>query len=189
MLAEEGIQKWREQVGEEEANRVSKFASERGTAMHNLIETYLKNEPIPPPAKNVIDRNVHTILKRIQHILNRIDNIRAQEIALWSDELLVAGTCDCVADYMGVPSIIDFKSSMKAKEEGWILGYFLQATAYAQMWKEHTGEEIDQIVIIMSSDDLSNQTFVKSASDYRGKLEETIIEYYQTKFKLDFDIQ
>lgn len=181
IVKEDAIKEWRARVGEEEAARIAKAAAGRGTELHYMVERYLLNEV--PKSEN---QTANMLFNRIRHILNRIDNVRAQEIALWSDELMVAGTCDCVADYNGVPSIIDFKSALHTKQEDWILDYFMQATAYSYMWEERTGEAIDQIVIIISSEDGTASTFVKDRRDYRAMLEETVVRYYTERFNTDF---
>ena len=38
---------WRKKVGNEEADRITKAATSRGTDMHTLTEHYLKNENLP----------------------------------------------------------------------------------------------------------------------------------------------
>lgn len=184
MVKEDAIKQWRARVGEDAANKIMQEAARRGTELHYMIERFLRNEI--PRSENQIS---NTLFNRIRHVLARIDNIRAQEIALWSDELLVAGTCDCVADYNGVPSIVDFKSALHSKQEDWILDYFMQATAYSYMWEERTGEAIDQIVIIISSEDMSATVFVKDRRDYREILEETVVRYYEERFSTDFGME
>ena len=103
----------------------------------------------------------------IQKTIDKIDNIHYIESPLWSERLGLAGRTDVIAEFDGVPSIIDFKTSLKEKKEEWIQNYFEQGTAYSLMYKERVGVAIDQIVIIISVDGLSEpQTFVKSAGDY-----------------------
>lgn len=184
IVKEDAIRQWRERVGEAEATRIASAAAGRGTELHFMVERYLLNEE--PKSHN---STANMLFNRIRNILNRIDNIRAQEIALWSDEFMIAGTCDCVADYMKVPSIIDFKSALHTKQEDWILDYFMQATAYSYMWQERTGEEINQIVIIISSEDGSATTFVKDRRDYRDMLEQTVVKYYEERFQQDFGLE
>jgi genome maintenance exonuclease 1 len=92
----------------------------------------------------------------------------------------MAGRVDCVAEYNGKLSIIDFKSSKSAKKAEWIEGYFAQATAYAIMWQEMTGEPIDQVVILVSSMDGTHQEFVRKSIDYVPRLKEMIDGYYSS---------
>tara|TARA_B100001059_G_scaffold186283_2_gene188185 strand:+ start:2079 stop:2759 length:681 start_codon:yes stop_codon:yes gene_type:complete len=145
----EGIMKWRARVGDEEANRVSKRATTRGTDMHLLAEHYLQNEPLPK-AKVPISQILFNTAKPA---LNKIDNIIVQERAMYSLRLGIAGTPDCVGDYDGELSIIDFKTSKSPKPLKWVEGYFVQASAYACMLYELTGVKAKKLVIIMACED------------------------------------
>ena len=144
-----GIMKWRARVGDEEANRISKRATTRGTDMHLLTEHYLQNEPLPK-AKVPISQILFSIAKPA---LNKIDNIIVQEQAMYSLRLGVAGTPDCIGDYDGELSIIDFKTSKSPKPLKWVEGYFVQASAYACMLYELTGIKAKKLVIIMACED------------------------------------
>lgn len=145
----EQIQAWRNRVGEEEANRVSKKATTRGTDMHTLTEHYLNNEELPK-AKVPISQILFNIAKPD---LNRIDNIILQERAMYSLRLGIAGTPDCIGEFDGELSIIDFKTSKSPKPLKWIEGYFVQASAYACMLYELTGIKAKKLVIIMACED------------------------------------
>ena len=145
----EGIMKWRERVGVDEANRVSKRATTRGTDMHLLTEHYLQNEPLPK-AKVPISQILFNTAKPA---LNKIDNIIVQEQAMYSLRLGIAGTPDCIGDYDGELSIIDFKTSKSPKPLKWVEGYFVQASAYACMLYELTGIKAKKLVIIMACED------------------------------------
>ena len=140
---------WRQKVGIEEANRITKKATTRGTEMHLLTEHYLNNEEVPK-AKVPIAGMLFNIAKPA---LNRIDNIIAQEKALYSLRLGVAGTVDCIAEFDGELSIIDFKTSKSPKPVEWIEGYFVQAAAYSCMLYELTGLKAKKLVIIMACED------------------------------------
>jgi len=145
----EQIQAWRNRVGEEEANRVSKKATTRGTDMHTLTEHYLNNEELPK-AKVPISQILFNIAKPD---LNRINNIILQERAMYSLRLGIAGTPDCIGEFDGELSIIDFKTSKSPKPLKWIEGYFVQASAYACMLYELTGIKAKKLVIIMACED------------------------------------
>ena len=123
---------WRKRVGNEKADRVTKAATTRGTNMHTLTEHYLKNDvklpDVPPISKFLFDV--------AKDKLNKIDNIRALEGSLYSKQLGIAGTVDCIAEYDGELSIIDFKTSAKPKPRDWIENYFVQAMAYGCMLYE-----------------------------------------------------
>lgn len=137
---------WRKKVGEETANKITKQATSRGTDMHTLAETYLRNEEL---CKNLlpISQMLFTIAKPY---LNKINNIYALENSLYSKILGIAGTVDCIAEYDGELAVIDFKTSKKPKPREWIEHYFVQCAAYACMLYELTGIMVKKFVIIMS---------------------------------------
>jgi len=125
------------------------------------------------------------LFEQMKHELDKIDNIVAQEVPLYSDGLGVAGRVDCIAEYDGKLSIIDFKSSRKKKQKSWIKKYFLQATAYSLMYEEMTGDKVDQIVILISADDDTVIAYVEDKNDYIEQLKMVIEDYRQRK-NLDF---
>ena len=103
-----------------------------------------------------------------------IDNIYAQECGLWSEKYRVAGRVDCIAEWNGVPSIIDFKTSRSERKDDYNFEYYMQASAYAEMFEERTGIEINQIVILVVTEDGLVQEFVREKHDYLEPLIETI---------------
>jgi genome maintenance exonuclease 1 len=139
---------WRKRVGAEEADKITKRATSRGTDMHTLVEYYLLNKELP--SVQPISEHLFKIAKPT---LERINNIYALEGALYSEVLGIAGTCDCIAEFDGELSIIDFKSSKQPKPRDWIDGYFVQCAAYAAMLYELTGLVVKKFVIIMSCED------------------------------------
>jgi genome maintenance exonuclease 1 len=177
MRSKPGIDAWRYKVGNEEADRIMKGSQKVGTAFHSINEAYLKNDEIIGRYGDDFEFEPLELFASVQDELNRIDNIRAQEVPLWSDEMEVAGTVDCVAEFDGVLSIIDFKNSRKKKTRSMCKNYFMQATAYAKMWEERTGEKIEQIVIIVASWDGKNTTFVEKTEDWEDMLWDLLIEY------------
>lgn len=146
----------------------------RGTKLHSLIENYIKNNP-----EFTKNQDLYTLdlFNQIQNEINKIDNIRAIEGFLWSKPLRIAGRVDCIAEYNGIPSVIDFKGSTKPKRKDDIHNYFLQATAYACMWEERTGEKLPQIVILISCDDGTTQVFVENTKTYKKDLAIAIKEW------------
>tara|TARA_B100000900_G_C20519424_1_gene691527 strand:- start:248 stop:937 length:690 start_codon:yes stop_codon:yes gene_type:complete len=146
----EVFREWRARVGNQEANKVTKQATSRGTDMHTCSEYYLKNLDIPE-----VQPLSEFLFKQAKPDLDRIDNIHAQEQALFSYELGVAGSVDCIAEYTGKSgepelAIIDFKTSKKPKPKEWIDSHFVQCAAYACMLYEMTGIMVKKFVIIMS---------------------------------------
>lgn len=143
------FQEWRQRVGEEEANKINKQATSRGTDLHSIVENYLFNIP-ELPEKSLISKHLFRI---IRPELNKINNIYALESSLYSKILGIAGTVDCIAEYNGELSIIDFKTSKKAKPVEWIEHYFVQAAAYACMFYELTNIPVKKLVILMACED------------------------------------
>ena len=137
--------KWRKKVGNEEADRITKAATSRGTDMHTLTEHYLKNDDLP-----TVQPISDFLFKIAKGELNKIDNIHALEGSLYSKELGIAGTVDCIAEYKGDLAIIDFKTSKKPKPRNWVEHYFVQCMAYGCMLYEITGISVKKLVIIMA---------------------------------------
>ena len=165
------ILEWRKRVGEEEANRISTRASNRGTKVHKICENYLNNEEdyarTNPAHIHKTMPDTIAMFKSLQPLLDEhVNNIHALEIPLYSHHLKVAGRVDCIAEYDGKLSIIDFKTSGRLKEESWIKGYFMQCSAYAVMYEERTGIPVSQIVIMIAVESEHPQVFIKKRNDY-----------------------
>ena len=168
----EGIVKWRESVGNDVANQVMRQAASRGTAVHTLIENYLNNEELSK--QDVLPVALFVTMKSE---LDNINNIRIQEGGLYSDKLGVAGRVDCIAEYKGKISVIDFKTSTKEKKEEWVENYFIQGSAYCEMYEERFLQPIEQVVILIVTEDGAVQTFIKDKKDYLPLLETAIKEF------------
>ena len=145
----EKFAKWRKKIGEDKANEITRKATSRGTDTHTLIEHYLLNEETLPKVQPISD----FLYKIAKPTLNNIDNIHALEGSLYSKQLGVAGTVDCIAEYDGELAVIDFKTAAAPKPRDWIDGYFVQAAAYACMYYELTGVSVKKLVIIMTCED------------------------------------
>lgn len=182
VLSKDSIKEWRKRVGEEEANRISSTAATRGTKIHTLVEKYLDNEEITEELYEdlKVDPFNKQLFEDYKKFLNCIDNIHAQELALYSDHLRMAGRVDCIAEYNGKLSVIDYKTSRKLKRKEWIESYFMQATAYSIMYEERTGIPIPQIVIGIAVDHESEpQVFVEKRDNWTKKLLNTR-DYFET---------
>ena len=181
-MSREGIKAWRERVGAEEANKISVKASRRGTAVHKLAEEYLKNNP--KWASKAMPSNVESF-NTIRPILEEnIDLVYGLEVFLYSDFLGVAGQCDCVCQWNGRTTIVDFKTARKAKKEEYIQNYFMQGCAYAIMFEERTGIPVPDICIVVAVDDDSPQVFHVKRDDYVKNLQEQI-RLYKLEQNLD----
>ncbi len=176
-LSKEAIKAWRERVGHEEANKISRQAAGRGTAVHAMCELYVNNNP--DYARDVMP-NILNDFNRIKNILDtRIGIVYGQELPLYSDHLGVAGRVDCVAEFDGKLSIIDYKTSKKTKKYEWCHSYFMQECFYAIAWEERTGIPITQLVTIISVDNAEPQVFIEHRDDWSKELVK-VIEKYST---------
>jgi hypothetical protein len=172
---------WRKRVGEEEANKVAAKASRRGTALHTVCEKYLLNEMVGMKLTTLMPTTKELFFKIKSHIDENVGKVFALEQALYSDNLCVAGRVDCIAEWNGKLSIIDFKSSSKQKSKEKIGNYFMQCTAYAEMFGELTGNPIEQIVVLIGTEEGPGQIFVESKENYMEQLNQQIRKFYSNK--------
>ena len=175
------FQNWRAKVGEDEANRITARATQRGTTFHSITEDYIKgnlnldmyleNNPLPV-----------RMFQTAKSTLNRINNIHCLESFLYSHYLGLAGRVDCIAEFDGELAVIDFKTSTKEKKEDWIEHYFVQETAYAAMFLERSGIEVKKIVTLIATEEGSTQVFQKyNLDDYLQLLKSYIEEFVRGK--------
>ena len=161
------IQEWRKRVGETEANKISGKASRRGTSLHSVCESYIKNEDgyLDGQTPNIVE-----LFKNIEPFLERIDNVHGVELALYSDHFGVAGRTDLIAEFDGTLSVIDYKTSSKPKKKEWCESYFAQGAFYGVAYEELTKIPVSQVVIIMSVDNEQPQLFVEQRDDWIHKI-------------------
>jgi len=170
----EGLEKWRESIGESVANWEMGRAARRGKATHTLVEQYLKNET--PSIRDVLPLG---LFKLMRPYLDQIDNIHCLETVMFSDKLTVAGQVDCIAEYNGKLSVIDFKTANKERQEDWVENYFLQTTGYSMMYEEIFDKKIEQLVILIAAEDGTMTSFVKDRKEYEQSLIESIDSFYK----------
>jgi len=167
----DGIEIWRRK-NPREAQRTC----DRGNKLHSMMEQYLKNEEVELTENVQID-SLFSIMSH--HVSNFIDNVYALEQQMWSESIGLAGRADCICDYDGKLSVVDFKGSTREKTESGIKNYFQQATAYALMYQEITGKKVDQIVVVVASETGTLQEFRKKPIDYVDGLMKSIKMYEQ----------
>ena len=173
-----GLMEWRKRVGNDVANHIARTAAARGTKVHHMCEDYLNNMEFNFPdewekhKKNFLPYCLFQQLK--EKALCHIKDIYAQEAGLYSDKYKVAGRVDCIAKYKGTLSIIDFKTSTKEKNDEWNENYYIQGSAYAEMFEERTNISISQVVILVVTEDGTVQEFIKDKTDYLDMLSETV---------------
>ena len=177
----EGLMAWRKKVGDQVANYVARTAAARGTSIHHMCEDYLNNveNDWPDKWKEHKKKFLHYALFKVfrNKVLNNISDIHAQECGLYSDKYKVAGRVDCIAKYNGVLSIIDFKTSTKERSDAWNENYYIQGSAYAEMFTELTGIDISQVVILVVTDDGTVQEFIKDKSEFLDALKDSVAEW------------
>ena len=178
----EGLQKWRDSIGEDVANWEMNRAARRGKSFHKLVEQYLNNET--PSIRDVLPLGLFRLAKPY---IDQINNIRLLEKIMVSPKLTIAGQVDCVAEYNGKLSVIDFKSANKERKEDWIENYFLQCTAYSSMYEETFGEKIEQIVVLLAAEDGTMTAYVKDPQDYIEELVLSIETFYRSVMKELFE--
>ena len=172
---------WRERIGEDEANRITARATQRGTAFHSITEDYIKGEL---NLDRYLENNPLSVrmFQSAKDTFDRIDNIHCLETFLYSHYLGLAGRVDCIAEFDGELAVIDFKTSTKQKQENYIEHYFVQETAYAAMFLERSGIEVKKIVTLIATEEGSVQVFQKyNLDDYLQLLKSYIEEFVRGK--------
>lgn len=178
-IENKGLDEWRKRVGEENAARISRKAATQGTMLHILCEQYIKNET----KLDVSDEAPYSFpwiearFERFKPLLDRINNVYLQELPMASIKLGVSGTPDCIAEFDGVLSIIDFKTSSKPKKKEWIKNYFMQETAYCVMAYEMYDLRASQLVTLVSCEEGEDQLFIEKPKDHYNDLLNAIREY------------
>ena len=169
----DSIISWRESIGNDVADYVMRTAARRGTRVHKLVELALSNKPLG----DITDYGVLPValFDMMQPALDKIDQIMALEQPLYSAELGIAGTADTVCSYDGVPSVVDYKTSSKIRED--VERHMIQGAFYASAWTWQTKMPIDQVVIIMVAEDGGMQVFKDKPSAHLGKLRELVAQH------------
>ena len=166
------IMEWRQRVGEEKANEISRKASGRGTKLHNTVEKYLLNEMTDMKLKTMMPDIKEMFFDMRKIIDENIGDIYGIEQPLYSHKLKLAGRCDCIAEWNNELAIVDWKTASRTKDKDHIQNYFMQATAYAEMFEERTGRSIDTIVVVIAVQSESPQLFVENKTKYLLPLNE-----------------
>ena len=179
----DAIAAWKAHVGEEEAKRISTQASKRGTAVHLIAERYLRNEE--SYARDAMPVNIATFNQIKTYLDKWCDEVYANEIALYSDELKTAGRCDMVGRIHGIRTIGDFKTAKKFKKEEHILNYFYQCTAYALMLYEREKIWCPQICVMIATDEDGLQPIIKQTSPFVEQVRNFFDNYHNPVTLLD----
>jgi ATP-dependent exoDNAse (exonuclease V) beta subunit len=170
---------WRKRIGEQEANRIARLASSRGTKLHNVVEKYLLNEMSDVKIQTMMPDTKELFFKIKEILDTNIGNVYGIEQPLYSDRLMVAGRCDCIAEWDGELSIVDWKTSSSTKDKDKIENYFMQAAAYSEMFEERTNHAVNQIVIVIAVENGQSQVFREEKTKYLSSLNNYLERYYQ----------
>lgn len=183
--SKEKFKAWEKRIGHEEAERIRKRSTTRGTKLHLCVENHLHNKEIP-----ATDPLPKQLFLQAKDALSKINNIHALEESLYSEFLGIAGTVDCIAEYTGengIPelAIIDFKTSEKPKPWEWIEGYLVQATAYAFMFHEMMDIEVKKLVILMTCENGEVKVYEEyDIERYFKRLEDYIQKFTEDKLNV-----
>lgn len=168
---------WKARVGEEEAARISKEATDRGTLIHSFAERHFNGERIWEELREQpldVRQMTRDLIKVVEP---GVDEIFGQEQILWSNKYKYAGRTDMVGIWKGKPAIIDFKTSKKPKQATQIRDYFIQCCGYAVAHNEMYGTGIKDIVVAITVDGKEPQLFEKTAPPFLYELQNRRAEY------------
>ena len=172
-----GLKNWRE--NEPAHQYITTQSQHIGTQSHKIIEDYLSNQL----SFEEFDLLPIAHFNNLKPYLENISNVTCIEQRMYSDKLKVAGTSDLIAEYNGELSIIDYKTKRKPQIDNYMYEYYLQTTCYAQMFHEVTGQKINQVVILVSSEKNTRQEFIKLCDEYVEPMAERIEQYYLNNLK------
>ena len=174
----EGLMKWRKKVGNDVATHIANKAAVRGSKVHKMCEDYLNGLDMEKHKKDFLPYCLFNELKN--QTFDNINDVIGQELVLYSDKYKIAGRTDLIANYKGELSIVDFKTSTNERKDSYNENYYIQTSAYAEMFEELTGQPINQIVILVVTEDGIVQEFIKDKQEYIPLLEQTLEEWYET---------
>jgi len=181
-----GIGQWRKKVGAEEANKITTQAANRGTAVHKIVEDYITNNISEDYLRGLMP-TYHSDFLKFQKIIDaNIGTIHGIEMALWSHKYHVAGRTDCIAEWDGALSVVDWKTSRKVKKREHIENYFLQGTFYAEAYTELTGQKVENLNIVMVPESEEPIVFTEKVDDWTDKLKGKVDKWYLEVKNLTF---
>lgn len=172
----EGLIRWRESIGIDVANFETRRAANRGKIFHKIVEDYLNNKKTQNYQSNVLPYGLFNLVKKE---IDRVDNIHNLEVTLYSKKYKIAGRADCIAEFDGLLSVIDFKSANRAKKEDQLATHAIQETAYSVMWEEMTKTPIEQIVTVVTCENGETQIIINKPQFFLDKLESCIANYHK----------
>lgn len=179
ILSREAIAKWRARVGAVEADKKTKKGADRGTYVHLLCEKYLLNTMTMQERLGMMPTMKELFLQLKRHFDQHISEVYCIEQALYSDRLRLAGRCDAIVRWDGDIVILDIKTAGYIKPEEWILNYFVQTSAYAEMFEERTGIPVQKVLLATAVEgELHGTLTLKKKDAYLPVLDKCIAQYY-----------
>ena len=177
---------WRSRVGEESAARIVNTAGARGTAMHKILEEYVKGNGYLDLTN--VGKEAHNMaIKVIEQGLCNVSEYYGLEATLYYPGLY-AGATDLVARHKGEMAICDFKQSNKTKRREWIEDYFLQLAGYAMAHNFIYRTNITKGVVMICTKDLFYQEFIVQGLEFRKYMHmflKKVDQYYDGLKKKD----
>ena len=170
------LQRWKDRVGEEEAARISKLATDRGELVHSYLERYWNGDSLEDLA-TVEPVTKQMILNLIESTKQGVTKVWAQEIPVWSKQIRYAGRVDMFGEWQGIPAVIDFKTSRKKKQIKDIKDYFIQCTAYAHAHNELFKTELKKLVVLITVEDSIVQVFESHTLPFLPELKYRVNQY------------
>ena len=173
----EALNRWKKRVGPENAQRIVTEAANVGTVMHNMLESWVKNEEYTGTNMLQAKMMADTVKKEVESDINEV---WGSEVNLCYPELY-AGTTDLVGVYKNNPTIMDFKQTNKPKKREWIDDYFMQAAAYGMAHNEIFETKIEHAAIFMCSRECEFQLFEVGPEEFESwteKWAKRVEEFY-----------
>ena len=175
------IFEWRKRIGAEAANKITAKSSSRGTKLHTICENYVLNE-LSDMKIQMMMPDIKDFFMQLKPLMDQhMGKVYGTEQALFSHRLRLAGRTDCIAEWDGKLSIIDYKNSIREKSESGILNYFIQGTGYAEMFEDRTGMPVEQVVVLIANEEGKPQMFVKEKNNYLQNLHQYIDNYWKSQ--------
>ena len=174
------LDKWRERVGYQEAQRITQQAATRGTEMHYVLENYIDGRGYlnlsPEGAQARL--MAHEIVQN----LDKLKIVWGNEVSLAYEDLW-AGATDVIGLYDDQPTIIDFKQSNKPKREEYVEDYYYQIAAYSLAHKKQYGPITQGLICICTKDKLYQEFKMNEVklSEYEDKWLERVEKYHNSK--------
>lgn len=154
------IKAWQDRVGLAEAEKIKTEASGLGNSMHKNLENYILGKEM---SGSFMAQTLAKVI--IKKGLNKVGEVWGTEVALYSKDLY-AGTTDLIGLHDDIPSIMDFKNSLREKQREWIEDYFMQLAAYAMSHNEMYNTDIQRGVVMIATRDAKYQEFIIEGTEF-----------------------